>query len=107
MASSMLKRLLAPVLWVSLAPVAACSRPLAVVAHVPNPLVVAASERADVTYDLTIWIKDGKSPVGLAKGSTGAGLNARGDDHAYTAAWIDARQYPQSARLRASESEGR
>src|SRR5262249_33825082 len=85
-----------------------CSRPLTVSARVPNPLGLEKGESEELDYDLTIWIKDAKSPEGLAAVQSGASAASRVRDRAMLPpVWVEGRQFPQSARLRASGEEVR
>jgi len=86
---------------------AGCTRTLSVNAHVPNPLGLAdARERAEWSYDLTIWIKDNKGPSGLASTYSQAGTPRPDRDHGYLLpAWVEPRQFPQSVLMRAAPDE--
>src|SRR5262249_39552518 len=85
-----------------------CSRALSASARVPNPLTLEKGELEELSYDLTIYIKDIKSPSGMANVETGAGVPSRAQGPArLPPVWVDGKQFPQSARLRATAAEVR
>jgi len=74
--------------------------------HVPNPIVVAAAGANDeVSYDVTILIKDLKQPEGLAyQGKNQAGVNygGRGGD---LPGYVAPRYFPQAAMIQFARPE--
>src|SRR5262245_14203974 len=68
--------------------------------HVPNPILVAAAGANDeVSYDISILIKDVKQPEGLAySGKNQAGVNYGGRG-AYLPGYIPPRYFPQIAMI--------
>ena len=86
---------------------AGCSRPLSVSARVPNPLGLDKGERDELNYDLTIWIKDVRSPEGLGSAQTSAGASRLQARSMLPPVRVEGRHFPQSARLRASDAEVR
>jgi hypothetical protein len=79
---------------------AGCAGAIDAHTRVPNPAALrAAGGEAEVTYDITVWIKDLKQPEGLAWVRSPGAARPMRDAPAMMAGAIMPRRFPQAAQL--------
>jgi hypothetical protein len=83
-----------------------CAGAITASTHVPNPLVVAAAGASgEVTYDISVQIKDLKQPEGIARpGANQAGVN-NGGNGAFLPGYVQPRYFQQAAMIQFARAD--